>query len=247
MLAVSLAVTGLIITERYIPLEFRKAHNDTIGIIYGTLHVTFGVIVGFTAFLVLDKYNTSQTAVASEAGDIVEIYQLANFFPAAQRDQIQELARSYAQEVVDEEWPLMRNGQSSSRAEDLVNEIMGSLEDFEPSTDSERPAYAQGLSRVHDLTQDRNVRLLNLYTGLPRILWIVLGGLATLIIVFSFFLGMENAWLHRWAVGALTVAFAFIMFTIVVLDNPFGPGIRVGPEAFERALNTMEGTSEVEP
>lgn len=244
MLAVSLAVTGLVITERYLHLEFRKAHNDTIGIIYGTLHVTFGVIVGFTAFLVLDKYTTSQTTVASEAGAIVEIYQLANFFPAAQRDQIQELARSYAQEVVDEEWPLMRQGQSSPRATELVNEIMGSLQDFEPSTDSERPAYAQGMSRVHDLTQDRDVRLLNLYTGLPLILWIVLGGLATLIIVFSFFLGMENVWLHRWAVGALTVAFTFIMFTIVVLDNPFGPGFRVGPDAFERALNMMEGTSE---
>jgi hypothetical protein len=85
VLAVSLAVTGLVITERYLPLEFRKAHNDTIGIIYGTLHVTFGVIVGFTAFLVLDKYTTSQTTVASEAGAILEIYQLANFFPEAQR------------------------------------------------------------------------------------------------------------------------------------------------------------------
>lgn len=244
MLAVSLAVTGLLIAERYIPLEFRKAHNDTLGIMYGTLHVTFGVIVGFTAFLVLDKYTTSQNTVSSEAGDIVEIYQLANFFPEVQRDQIQELARSYAQEVVEEEWPLMRQGQSSSRATALVNEIVGSIQDFEPSTDSERAAYTQQLSRVHDLTQDRNVRLLNLYTGLPLILWIVLGGLATLIILFSFFLGMENAWLHRWAVGALTVAFAFIMFTIVVLDSPFGPGFRVGPGAFERALDTMEGTSE---
>jgi Protein of unknown function (DUF4239) len=179
----------------------RKAHNDTIGILYGTLHVTFGVIVDFTAFLVLGKYNTSQNTVASEAGDIVEIYQLANFFPEAQRDQIQELARSYAQEVVEEEWPLMRNGQSSSRAEGLVNEIEGSIQDFEPSTDSERAAYAQELTGVHNLTQDRNVRLLNLYMGLPRILWVVLGGLATLIILFSYFLGLENAWLHRWAVG----------------------------------------------
>jgi hypothetical protein len=172
------------VAECYIPLEFRKAHNDTICILYGTLNVTFGVIVGFTAFLVLDKYNTSQNTVANEAGDIVEFYQLANFFPEAQRDQIQQLARSYAQEVVVEEWPLMRNGQSSSGAQGLVNEIESSIQDFEPSTDSERAAYAQELSRVHDLTQDRNVRLLNLYTGLPRILWIVLEDLATLIILF---------------------------------------------------------------
>lgn len=70
---------------------------------------------------------------------------------------------------------MMRNGQSSSRAQGLVSEIEDGIQDFEPSTDSERAAYAQELSRVNDLTQDRNVRLLYLYTGLPRILWIVLG------------------------------------------------------------------------
>lgn len=31
--------------------------------------------------MVFDKYNSSQNTVASEAGNIVEIYQLANFFP----------------------------------------------------------------------------------------------------------------------------------------------------------------------
>jgi hypothetical protein len=241
---VSIAVAGLLLAQRLVPLEFRKAHNDTISVLYGTLHVMFGVIIGFTAFLVLDKYTTAQTTAASEASDIVEIYRLAESLPQTQRDQIQELAKSYTQDVVDEEWPLMSNGQSSSRAEELVAELGKSIQDFEPSTDSERAVYAQELSRVHDLTQDREVRLLKVYTGLPPILWVVLGVLGILIIFFTYFLGMENARLHRWAVGALTVGIAFVLFTIVVLDHPFGGGFRVGPEAFERALTTMEGTSE---
>ena len=241
VLAVLLAVAGLILVQRYIPLEFRKAHNDTLGLIYGVLYVAFGVIVGFTAFLVLDKYVDSQNTAASEAADIVEIHQLANSFPEAQRDQIQELANSYATEVVDEEWPLMRRGQSSPRADELVSEIRGSVQDFEPSTDSERSANNQELSRVHDLTQDRSVRLLHLYVGLPPALWIALGILATILVIFTFFIGMENARLHRWAVVTLVVAFALIFSTIYVLDTPFGPGFRVNPEAFEWALNTMDG------
>jgi hypothetical protein len=240
VLAIFLAVAGVILVQRYIPLEFRKAHNDTLSIIYGTLYVTFGVIVGFTAFLVLDKYADAQKTVASEAADIVEIYQLANSFPQAHRDQIQQLTRSYAQEVVDEEWPLMRKGQSSSGADELAKEIRGSIQDFEPTTDSGRAAYAQELSRAHDLTQDRSVRLLRLYTGLPPMLWIALGVLATIIIVFTFFIGMENARLHIVAVVTLVVAFGFIFSTIYLLDTPFGPGFRVNPQAFEQALNAME-------
>lgn len=241
VLAVSLAVVGLLLTQRHIPLEFRKAHNDTLSIIYGTLYVTFGVIVGFTAYLVLDKYVDSQKTVASEAANVAEIYQLANSFPEARRDPIQQLARSYAQEVVDEEWPLMRKGQSSPRADELLNEIRGSIQDFEPATDSERAAQTQELSRVHDLTQDRSVRLLHLYTGLPPILWIALGVLATIIAIFTFFIGMENAGLHRLAVVTLVVAFALIFSAIYVLDTPFGPGFRVNPGAFEWALNTIDG------
>jgi hypothetical protein len=230
-----------------VPFELRKAHNDTIGIIYGTLHVTFGVIIGFTAFLVLDKYNTAQNTAASEAGDIVEIYRLAEAFPQTERDQIQQLAKSYAQDVVDEEWALMNNGQSSSRVEAIVDELGRSLQDFAPSTDSERAVYAQELSRVHDLTQDRNLRLLKVYTGLPPVLWVVLGILATAIMVFTYFLGMEDARLHRWAVGILAASLTIIILTIIILDHPFGAGFRVGPGAFERALNTMEGIGYQQP
>src|SRR5688572_8596656 len=90
VVSVALALVGLVLVQRRIPLELRQSHNATIGIIYGTLHVTFGVIIGFTAFLVLDmdKYNESRHAVAREARDIVQIHRLAEGFPEAQRDQI---------------------------------------------------------------------------------------------------------------------------------------------------------------
>ena len=238
--ATSLAVAGLVLAQRRLPLEFRKAHNDTMGIIYGALHIVFGLIIGFTAFLVLDKFTTAQNTVASEAGDLVEIHRTAEAFAQTQRDQIQQLAKSYAQDVVDEEWPLMNEGQSSSRAEVLVDELGRSLQEFEPSTEVEKAAYSQELSNVHDLARDRNVRLLQVYTGLPPLLWAVLGVLAIVIIVFTYFLGMEDARLHRWAVGVLTASMVFTIVMILVLDHPFGAGFRVGPGAFERGLSTME-------
>ena len=50
-----LAVAGLIFAQHRISLEFRQAHNVPISIIYGALYVTFGVIIGFSAYLVLNK------------------------------------------------------------------------------------------------------------------------------------------------------------------------------------------------
>jgi hypothetical protein len=188
---------------------------------------------------VLEKYTTAQNTVTSEAADLVEIYRLAQQLPEDNRDHVQQLAKSYTQVVVEEEWPKMRGGEASPHADELVSELARSIEDFEPSTDSERAVYAQGLERVHDLTEDRELRLLNVREGLPPILWVVLIGLAATIVGFTCFLGMSNARLHRWAVVTLTAGLTFVILTIVVLDHPYGGVFRVGPEAFERAQNTM--------
>lgn len=78
---------------------------------------------------------------------------------------------SYARVVVDEEWPLMKGGQTSTRAGTLVDDLRRSIEDFEPGTTTEQAVYAQELERVHDLDQAREIRLLNVSEGLPPVLW----------------------------------------------------------------------------
>jgi hypothetical protein len=81
--------------------------------------------------------------------------------PDQKRGEIQDLTASYARVVVDEEWPLMKEGQESPRADALANELRRSIEDFEPGTDAEQTVYSQELQRVHDLNEAREVRLLN--------------------------------------------------------------------------------------
>jgi hypothetical protein len=243
-LSILLAVAGLIFVQRRIPLELRQSHNDTIGIIYGALHVAFGVIIGFSAFLVLDKYTTSHSTVVNEAGSVRALYQLAEQFPESQRDQIQGLATSYAQVVVDEEWPLMSEGKMSLRAATLAQELTQSTESFVPNSSAQQAIFAQALERIHDLNQSRDTRLLYAREGLPPLLWVVLVILAVIIILFTYFLGMESTKLHVLAVAALTAGITFTMFAIVALDHPFGGDLRVRPVAFESVLAELEAYSQ---
>ena len=104
-LAAVLAAAGAMIVQHLVPVQMRKSHNVAIGIIYGGLYVLFGVMVGFTAFLVLDKYNTAQAAVQSEAGEVEELHNLAERFPEPERSRVQEAVTAYAHAVVDIEWP----------------------------------------------------------------------------------------------------------------------------------------------
>jgi hypothetical protein len=243
LLAMMIAVAGLLVVHRLVPLSTRDSHTAPIGVVYAALYVMFGMVVGFSAYLVLNKYNTSENMVKTEAGNLEELYWLAEQLPEPERDEIQELAVSYARVVVDEEWPLMKDGQTSPRAGTLANDLRRSIEDFEPSTATEQAIYAQELERVHDLDQAREVRLLNVSEGLPPVLWFVLVSLGIDTILFTYFVGMNARWLHVLAVAALTGGIALIIFAIVVLDRPFGGDFRVGPDAFELVLDTIEANS----
>ena len=244
--AVLLAVSGLIFVQHRVPLEVRQSHHGPIAVFCGAFSVTFGVIIGFSAFLVLNKYTTSQTTVASEAGGVRALYHLAGQFPEPQRDQIQELTKSYARAVVDEEWPLLEKGQSSPQALTLDQQLTDSVNSFRPSTSAEQALYSQALQRTYDLNQGRTLRLLYASAGLPPILWFVLGVSAVTIILFTCFLGMENTRLHILAVAVLTVCLTFTMFTAIILDHPFGGAIKVTPNAFEVVLTEIEGNSQSE-
>ena len=57
LLTAMLAVAGLLIVHRLVPLSIRESHTAAIGIIYAALYVMFGMMVGFSvsAYIVLNK------------------------------------------------------------------------------------------------------------------------------------------------------------------------------------------------
>jgi hypothetical protein len=241
-LAILLAVAGVALAQRLIPVQRRKPHNAAMGTLFGGLYVLFGVIVGFTAFIVLNKYNAARVTVQSEAADVARIYALAQQFPETKRDEIQGLAESYARVVVEQEWPLMRQGQTSPHAQALAYDLRGSIQEFKPATSTEQSIYAQELDAVNDLDEDRVTRLLDVGEGLPPILWIALFGLSVCMLLFSCLIGVEDTRLHMLGVSALMGGIALVLFTIFVLDHPYGTEFRVGPQPFELVLHEIDTT-----
>ena len=201
----------------------------------------FGVTLGFSLLLVWQQYEAAQQTAEREAGDVEELYRLAGGFPEPERGRVQHLAASYARVVVEEEWPLMRDGRTSSRAGELADDLRGSIQDFEPGTESEEALRSEGLTRLDDPEEARALRLLEVREGLPRIIWVVLNVGGVLTVAFTFLFGMETPWLHMLAVAALTVIISLILYTVAVLEYPFNGDVRVQPDAFELALREIEG------
>jgi cytochrome b subunit of formate dehydrogenase len=242
LLAVVLSIAGLVLVRRLTPLSVPREHNEVAGFIYAVLGIAYAVLLAFLVIAVWERFEAARDAAEHEGNELAEIYWLADTFPDSKRQEVQDLAHSYAQVVIDEEWPMMADAQASPHAWTLMDQLRESIQNLEVSTSAEQVLYDQGLTRVNDMQDARRLRLLDANTYVPTILWIVLisGGVIT--VGFTYLFGLEKSWVHMLMVGALAVIIASALFTIYALEYPFAGEPRVTPDALELDLQRFEGS-----
>ena len=120
-----------------VPPDRREEHNDVAGFIYAVLGVAYAVLLAFMLIAVWEDYKTAQTNVESEANELTGVYFLASQLPESERTRVQDLARTYVRVVVEEEWPMMEQGQTSPRADSLLRQLRLEILEFDPHTKGE--------------------------------------------------------------------------------------------------------------
>jgi Protein of unknown function (DUF4239) len=233
---------GLVVVQRLVPPALREEHNDVAGFIYAVLGVAYAVLLAFVVIAVWQNYETAKTNVDTEANELAEVYFLASQLPEPQRTHVQDLARRYARVVVEEEWPMMKRGQTSERADSLLRELRSKLLEFDPRTKGEQVLYERGLTQLHDASDARRSRLLEVREGIPKLLWVVLvlGGVIT--VSFTYLFGLKSNVAHALMVAALTLVICGILFTIAEFDYPFSGLVEIRPDAFREVLHSFGGT-----
>jgi Protein of unknown function (DUF4239) len=242
------ALAGLEVVQRLVPATSRQRHNDVAGFIYAALGVIYAVLIALVVIAVWEEYDAASVTVEQEANALAEIFWLAHRLPEPEGSHIQELARSYAEEVVDKEWllmeqgeaPLMTRTQRTPAGWTIIDDIRANLQEVEPRTAADEQLYAEGLDQVQRLADARRMRLVAAEEGVPAVLWAVLifGGVAA--IGFTYLFGLENTWAHRLMVLTLATVIGLVLFTIGAMEHPFSGGARIGTEAFDLVLERFE-------
>jgi hypothetical protein len=243
-----LSLGGLEVVERLVPAQTRQQHNDVAGFIYAALGVIYAVLLALVVIAVWEEFQAANETVEQEANAVAEIFWLGNRLPEPEGTHIQEFCRSYAEEVVHKEWPLMEQGQAPLMTQTqgtpvgwtLIDDIRATIQDFQPHTKAEEQLYAEGLDQVQILADARRMRLVAAEEGMPGVLWAVLifGGIAA--VSFTYLFGLENTWAHRLMVVTLAAVIGLVLFTIGAMEHPFSGGARIGTEAFDLILERFE-------
>ena len=191
-ISVLLALAGLVLAHRLVPTPLRDSHTTVAGLIYMPLCGLVGVVTAFTIVFAWQNFDATYHTTQREAAALADVYWHADDFSDLDRQEVQQLVQSYARVVIDEEWPLMAQGQESARAWEIVDEIRRRLDKVEPNTNAEQVTYSRAVAQFDAMVNDRRLRLLESRQGLPLTLWAALLINAPLLIIFTYIFSVKN-------------------------------------------------------
>jgi hypothetical protein len=240
VLAVSASLIFMWLLNRFWPWEKRHAHNDLIGWQLSILGTTYAVVLGFMLYAVWINLGVANQNVDDEANALGNIYRLAEGLPAAQRAQIEQLARLYADTVINQDWAQMAAGEVAEASNKVNQDMWRTLMSIKNGTPTEIIAEDHALSELSVLTQHRRMRLVQNAFRLPVVLWflLIVGGVVTIASASMF--GSENTALHTLQVIAFSLLISLVLVVVADIDRPFQGSVHVSDFAFRRAQRNMK-------
>lgn len=243
LFAVGLSV---LLVQKYWPYGKRQAHIHAAGHIFAGVAVLYAVLLAFVVIVGWQSDTSALQTTFNEADQLANVYFISRSLPLPQGAAIDGLTLKYAHIVIDKEWPLMGEGQSSQEAQALFAQIREHVFGFVPRSGQQQVLYEQAVASVNGLSAARQDRLQEMTDTIPEPLWVTLiaGGVIT--IGFCLFFGLENKAAHVGMVAGLAVVITMSLLLISDMQFPFAnnPFIvegfaQIGPGALEGFLRGL--------
>src|ERR1700742_3741113 len=107
---VSASVLFLFAVPRTSPTHSRKESNDFTGAVVAVIGTTYAVLLAFMLSGVWNMFQQAEVNAEQETNDLVNIFRIGAQLQDPTRQAIQDLARSYAQNAIETEFPTMDRG-----------------------------------------------------------------------------------------------------------------------------------------
>ena len=106
--AVLLALLGLALVRRTVPLDRLARHTDVAGYVYAVIGVIYAVILAQVVIAAWQEYQDARAVADNEANAVLNLARLAQVWPTEDRQRVEDALSAYAQHVVEIEWPTWR-------------------------------------------------------------------------------------------------------------------------------------------
>jgi hypothetical protein len=212
------------------------ARGTPMAIVAGTSNA---VLLAFVILAAFQTYNSARSGAATEANAVLDMARTAALFPPAQRDQLRSDLVCYGRAVVNEEWPAMQKGHSSSLVDYWIASYRDEFGRLTVISPRQQVAFQDLLTQAASRTTGRQQRLSDATPTVPTPLWLALVLAGCLAVALQ--LGMadpeERLSVQGLQVGGVAAIVATGLVVINFLDHPYAPHVgAIQPSAMRHTL-----------
>jgi hypothetical protein len=238
-LCVAAALLFLFFVSRTSTGSTRKESNDFTGAVVAVIGTTYAVILAFTLSGVWSMFQSAQANEEQEANALVNVYRISMQLQDESARKIQQLCIGYADNALNREWPQMEREGVPVGGDDIINQLWGLAGEVQARARPDAIAAYQLMEELRGLTQYRRTRVMQARESMPGVLWTVLiaGGIIT--VAACCFFGVPSFRFHLLQVLVLSFLISLVLVAIADIDQPYQGVVRVAPEGFQFAVETL--------
>jgi hypothetical protein len=231
-LFIGVACAGLALFHRLIHVNIRRAHNDLAGFTIAIISVLYAVLLAFIAIATWEAFSQASVIVENESGYAGGMYLDTAGLPTAKGQQIRDALAKYVSVVINEEWPIQRQGKTPDQGWIPLRNLATAIATIQPQTPGEAVIEAELLKTWNELYDARSARLTAVQGHVPDIIWYIVFFGAAITIAYTYLFGFENFVMHTAMTAIIAATLALVIVMIIALDWPFRGDISVSPDAF---------------
>jgi hypothetical protein len=188
---------------------------------------------------VWQTYSDVSKVVSEETTALAALYRDVTGYPPSIRGELQRQLRDYTSYLVREAWPLQRQGRVPLAGIQHMDRFQATLVDFEPASEGQKILHAETLRAYNHMLLFRRMRLDAVATGLPAVMWIVVGAGAFISVTASFFFKIDDIRLHGVFVILLSTFIGLVIFMTLALNHPFRGELGISADSYQLLLDQL--------
>lgn len=220
--------------------DLRDGHGST-GTLLTIVGTLYAVLLGLVVVDAMARFDKACEDVQTESNCLADIFQLANRIPSPYGQGVRDLCRTYAQQVVELEWPAMERAQMSLEARITALDLAKALDGFEPATEAEKIVYPAILEQIRLMWDRRRDRAGAAEYGIPAVEWVVLIVGAVVTIFLGGLLHVGSRRLHLLAAALTALVIGLNLYLVCLFGYPFAGELSVSNRPFRVDIGIFDG------
>jgi len=229
------------VTRRLFPAAELQDGHDSTGALLAIVGTLYAVLLGLIVVDAMMRFDKACDGVQMESNSLADIFLLADGLPESYRNNIQQSCRTYAQQVVELEWPRMARAQMSVEARMTALSLARSLSGFEPVTEAHKIIYPVIIEQVRQLWDRRRERASSAEYGIPAVEWVALVVGAAVTLFLGSLLHVENRRLKLVVTAMAALVIGLNLYLICLFGYPFAGELSVSDRPFRVDIAMFDG------